>query len=135
MPRRKCIYALYEGEEMIMTGTAKELAEARGVKVESIYQYSKPSYLKRNKGNKHVAVVNLGTLKDLGESDVVYSNVYEMKKAGEVIAKGTAHELAALRGVSTTAIYEMASDRYKDKGKGNHTILEIIGKTTEMGNY
>lgn len=41
------IYAVYKGEEMIASGTAKECAEKLGVKVKTIHHYNTPSYKKR----------------------------------------------------------------------------------------
>ena len=135
MPRRKCVYALYEGEELIMTGTAKELAEARGVKVESIYQYSKPSYLKRNKGNSHVSVVNLGTLLEVDDDPSIHENVYDMYKDNVLVATGTAAKLAAIKGVRKESISIMSSNWYKKRLKSDKNRIVAIGKTTEMGNY
>lgn len=40
-------YAIYKGEEIICTGSAKECAEALGVKVETIYFYASPAWKRR----------------------------------------------------------------------------------------
>ena len=40
-------YAVYQGEKLLATGSAKECAEAIGVKVETIYFYCKPAYMRR----------------------------------------------------------------------------------------
>ena len=39
--------ALYEGDELVMVGTARELAEARGVKEATIRFYASPAYRRR----------------------------------------------------------------------------------------
>lgn len=45
------IYALYRGDKLIGIGTKTELADAHGVKPETIYFYSTPSYKKRFKND------------------------------------------------------------------------------------
>lgn len=54
------IYALYKGENLLITGTIKEIAENQKIKVKSLYFYQSPAYLKRNQkshiGNYKVLV-------------------------------------------------------------------------------
>ena len=50
------IYALYKGEEFIDIGTVHELAERRGVKIESIYWLASPAAHRRDRGNMITAV-------------------------------------------------------------------------------
>lgn len=42
-------YALYKGEEILIVGTIDEIAEARGVKRETLFHYGTPAYSKRSK--------------------------------------------------------------------------------------
>ena len=41
-------YALYKGEECLIIGTIKEIAEQQGVKEKTIRFYMSPAYLKRH---------------------------------------------------------------------------------------
>lgn len=51
-------YYLYEGDEVIATGTIKEIAKKMGVKEDTIRFYKNPSYLKRREnGKKYKALV------------------------------------------------------------------------------
>lgn len=47
------IYALYKGDNFIVEGTKKEIAEYTGLKVNTLSFYSTPAYLKRVKNRKH----------------------------------------------------------------------------------
>ena len=50
-------YALYKGDNLIMIGTIKELAEAQKVKEDTIRFYSTPTNKKRDKkGNKKIVI-------------------------------------------------------------------------------
>lgn len=53
-------YALYKGENIIITGTIEEIAKAQGVKRKTILFYQTPTYLKRHEkshiGNYKVLV-------------------------------------------------------------------------------
>lgn len=49
-------YALYKGDDLLAIGTLDELAAFRGVTRNTIYWYSMPENLKRDKGNKVVAI-------------------------------------------------------------------------------
>lgn len=42
-------YALYQGDELICSGTLEEIAKYQGVKVDTIKFYSYPVYRKRTK--------------------------------------------------------------------------------------
>lgn len=44
-------YALYRGDDLLGIGTAKELAEAQGVKPETIKFYATPVYQRRANGS------------------------------------------------------------------------------------
>lgn len=50
------VYALYKGDEFIMIGTQKELADYLGVKENTIYFYSTPTYMRRTDGRGLVTV-------------------------------------------------------------------------------
>ena len=52
----KSEYSIYKGEKIIATGTAEELAKKFGVRKETIYFYSSPAHIKRDRGNSLVAV-------------------------------------------------------------------------------
>ena len=41
------VYALYKGDNLLITGTIFQIAKARGIKIESVYFLKRPSYLKR----------------------------------------------------------------------------------------
>lgn len=45
-------YAIYKGDKFIDLGTKEYLAKKLGVKEETIYFYSTPTYKKRSKNNK-----------------------------------------------------------------------------------
>lgn len=45
-------YAVYQGEEIIAIGTAKEVAAELNIKVETVWFYATPTYKKRLKKPK-----------------------------------------------------------------------------------
>lgn len=50
-------YALYKGEEIIATGTIKEIAKELNIKEKSVHFYGTKSYQKRcKKGNNKILV-------------------------------------------------------------------------------
>lgn len=51
------VYAMYKGEECLAIGTIKELAEKLGVKEDTIYFYTTPTYKKRVKKGKNRRVL------------------------------------------------------------------------------
>lgn len=56
-------YALYKGENLQFIGTADEIAEYRGVTVNCVYHWGRPSYMRRleARGAKNATIaVNLG---------------------------------------------------------------------------
>jgi len=55
-------YALYKGEEIIATGTVKEIAEKLNIKPDTVRFYGYPAYAKRR--------VNQDTRRDLVEIDI-----------------------------------------------------------------
>lgn len=55
-PKDMSDYALYKGEVLLAIGTLDELAEFRGVTRNTIYWYSMPENLRRDKGNKVIAI-------------------------------------------------------------------------------
>lgn len=57
MAQPKKEYALYQGEKLLAIGTAKEIAEQRGIKVDSVLYLGTPSYLKRRKRTEGVMVL------------------------------------------------------------------------------
>lgn len=56
MPRKPVEYALYKGDELIMVGTIKEIAEEMGVQEHTIRFYQSPSYKRRGKNNRKVLI-------------------------------------------------------------------------------
>lgn len=52
-------YALYKGDNLIGIGTAKELAEQFGVKVQTIHYYSTPAYKQRTNPDRARRLVPL----------------------------------------------------------------------------
>ena len=46
-------YALYEGEELLSMGTAKEIAKEMGIQVSSVYFYQTPTHKKRLANSKN----------------------------------------------------------------------------------
>lgn len=55
--RKKKEYALYKGEEIIITGTIDEIAKNQGVKKKTIMFYHSPTYIKRHKGTNFKVLV------------------------------------------------------------------------------
>lgn len=45
-------YTLYKGEEILATGTIKEIAEKMKVKETTIHFYNTPCYFKRGRGER-----------------------------------------------------------------------------------
>lgn len=45
-------YALYRGDELLDVGTLREIAERQGVKEQTVYYYSTPSYRRRCDGSE-----------------------------------------------------------------------------------
>lgn len=45
--RASSFYTVYKGDEIICTGSARECAEALGVKVKTIYFYASPAWKRR----------------------------------------------------------------------------------------
>lgn len=66
---RKKEYALYKGEELIMFGTAEEIAKAQGVKKKTILFYQSPAYLKRHE-KSHIGNYKVLVKLDLDEEEV-----------------------------------------------------------------
>lgn len=57
---RENTYALYRGDDLLGIGTAKELAEAQGVRPETIKFYATPVYQKRANGSpRRLAAVKI----------------------------------------------------------------------------
>ncbi len=54
-------YALYRGDDMVDMGTITELAQRRGVKVNTIRYYGTPTYQSRGRGQsgKRLVLVKL----------------------------------------------------------------------------
>ena len=49
-------YALYKGDKFIDLGTLEYLSKKLNVEKRTISFYSKPSYLKRSKGNSYIVI-------------------------------------------------------------------------------
>lgn len=54
----KSIYAIYDGDEFLTEGTAKEIADKLGIKPDTIYFYASSTYSKRmvDKPNARIAI-------------------------------------------------------------------------------
>ena len=50
-------YYLYKGDEILATGTAKEIAKKMGVSIGTIRFYKNPSYFKRRENGKNYRVL------------------------------------------------------------------------------
>ena len=44
-------YAMYKGDKLVATGTAREIAEKMGVSVKTVYWYASPAAKRRAKKN------------------------------------------------------------------------------------
>lgn len=66
MARSKIIYAYYQGDKYVTTGTAEELGELLGVKPESIQYYSYDAY-KNRVGDAGLVITRLGSEKQIEE--------------------------------------------------------------------
>lgn len=53
-------YYLYEGDEVIATGTIKEIAKKMGISEGTVRFYKNPSYLKRRENGKKYRVLVCG---------------------------------------------------------------------------
>lgn len=49
-------YAVYKGDDFIAQGTTEELAEQFNIKPSSVVFMARPANLKRDKGNRKIAV-------------------------------------------------------------------------------
>lgn len=49
------LYALYKGDDLLDVGTAREIAERRGVKPSTIQFMATPAHKRRDRGNLLVA--------------------------------------------------------------------------------
>lgn len=49
-------YALYKGDDFIMTSTMSEIAKHLGVEIKTARWYSMPSYYKRFTGKGHIII-------------------------------------------------------------------------------
>lgn len=58
------IYALYKGDTFICEGTIKEIAQAQGIKEESVLFYGTPAYQRRGTGNNRKTLIKLDQLED-----------------------------------------------------------------------
>lgn len=57
---REPIYVLYQGDEVVDIGTARELAERRGVRPDTIRSYATKSYRKMHEADEnHVLAVKV----------------------------------------------------------------------------
>ena len=53
------LYAIYKGEDLLATGTAKELAEELNIKRETIWWYASTTQQKRAKDTNRTVAVRL----------------------------------------------------------------------------
>jgi hypothetical protein len=49
MADKLTIYAMYKGEEVLAIGTAPEIAEKMGIKVETVHYYATPAHRRKAK--------------------------------------------------------------------------------------
>lgn len=49
MARIEKTYALYRGDELLIIGTAREIAESQGITRKAVWHYATPAYEKRCK--------------------------------------------------------------------------------------
>ena len=56
MAYRRKEFALYKGDKFIMIGTAREIAEERGVKPETVRFWSTPAHHKRASKGKNMLI-------------------------------------------------------------------------------
>ena len=55
----RAIFAAYKGDKFIAEGTSRELAQALGVKLETLYFYRSPAYARRGNGKNRMVVIRL----------------------------------------------------------------------------
>ena len=55
------IYALYKGDKLLADGTLLQIAHKMGVKYETIYFYTMPTYKRRCKGKNRRELVFIGS--------------------------------------------------------------------------
>ena len=57
--RKRNIYALYKGEEMLSVGTIQEISEELNIKEKTVYFYQTPAYIKRTSEIKGKRLIKL----------------------------------------------------------------------------
>jgi hypothetical protein len=64
--RNQIIYAVYKGDNFIFMGTKKECSEHLGVKEDTVYFYTTPTYQKRakTKDNDRMIVIRVEDIED-----------------------------------------------------------------------
>ena len=53
------IYALYRGDEFIALGTLREISEQTGHRIQMLYKFKAPSYLKRETCGRRLELVKV----------------------------------------------------------------------------
>lgn len=87
-------YALYKGEECLHIGTAKEIAQTKNIKVESVYYLNTPAYRRKLERRKFprdaMILVELGKVEEGGEEEMIKTcnNCYYFKDNYCSILKG-----------------------------------------------
>lgn len=69
LPKSRQMYAMYKGDEYIMEGTLIQLAVKRNVKLETMYYYLMPAYVRKleRRGQQNGNVIRLVSLE--GDDD------------------------------------------------------------------
>lgn len=52
----KLMYALYKGDQLLSVGTIYQIANEMNVKIDTIYFYKTPAYLKRTGANARILI-------------------------------------------------------------------------------
>lgn len=56
-------YALYKGDDLLYIGTAREISEAHGVQLKTVYYYQTPAYkrkiAKRKNARNYITIIRL----------------------------------------------------------------------------
>lgn len=107
---------MVDGEEKIK-GTLSEIAEHTGLKEITIQMYATPRHVKKYESGKVKNAVYRNGKKGKKLS------VYDIYINGEVIATGTAIELAEELGLSRSSIWKYATTDHKNKNEGRDDVM------------
>lgn len=88
------MYALYKGDQFLFIGTMKEIAEHRGVQLETIRFLNTPAYKKRSK-YQHEPLILISAEDDEGEKKNGKSSRRAKRKARKRASKTTQPKVSA----------------------------------------